>query len=266
MSQNRPGERFRLYLDESGDHVFRKTSQPGHRYLCLLGCWFRRGDYDRFHKELEGFKEKHLQQHPDDPVILHRTDIVNRRKRFWCLREPAVAKLFDKELLALVERARFKMVGIVIDKKALVEQYVSPDHPYNLALKYMLQIYCGYLNYINRSGDVMAESRGGTEDRVLKSAFTHIYKHGEWFRNARFYQQALTSKELKLKPKIANTAGLQLADLLAHPVRKAILVDNKIPGETLSSFGKRLLKVIEPKFNYRTGDGRVQGYGKVLFP
>ena len=38
-------DRFRLYLDESGDHVHRDTVEIAHRYLCLLGCWFRNPEY-----------------------------------------------------------------------------------------------------------------------------------------------------------------------------------------------------------------------------
>ncbi|MGA2867087.1 MAG: hypothetical protein ABSF95_21635 [Verrucomicrobiota bacterium] len=45
---NRPStfeERYRLYLDESGDHVFNHLEKPSHRFLCLLGCWFRNPEY-----------------------------------------------------------------------------------------------------------------------------------------------------------------------------------------------------------------------------
>ncbi len=31
-------DRYRLYIDESGDHVFRQLEEDRHRYLCLLGC------------------------------------------------------------------------------------------------------------------------------------------------------------------------------------------------------------------------------------
>ncbi len=49
-------DRYRLYLDESGDHVFRETTEPAHRFLCLLGCWFRNPAYLQFHAALEGVK------------------------------------------------------------------------------------------------------------------------------------------------------------------------------------------------------------------
>ena len=82
------GERYRLYLDESGDHVFRHLDKPGHRYLCLLGCWFRAADYREFQPKLEQFKQAHIPHNPDEPIILHREDIINQRRAFWRLRSP----------------------------------------------------------------------------------------------------------------------------------------------------------------------------------
>ena len=88
-------DRYRLYLDESGDHVFRETSEVTHRYLCLLGCWFRNPDYIKFHDALDSLKTRHLPHHPDDPVVLHREDMINARKAFKNLREAAKRTQFD---------------------------------------------------------------------------------------------------------------------------------------------------------------------------
>ncbi|MBM4046424.1 MAG: DUF3800 domain-containing protein [Planctomycetes bacterium] len=57
-------ERYRLYLDESGDHVFREVDEPQHRFLCLLGCWFRNPEYLLFHQSVEQFKARNLPHHP----------------------------------------------------------------------------------------------------------------------------------------------------------------------------------------------------------
>ena len=262
-----PEDRFRLYIDESGDHVFKHLEEEGHRYLCLLGCWFRGRDYRVFHQELETFKQRHIPHNPDEPIILHREDIINRRRAFWRLRDPDKADAFDIDLLALIRRAEFKIVAVVIDKKALQLQYPTPAHPYHLGLGFMLQRYCGFLNHINRRGDVMAESRGGHEDRLLKDSYTWVYQHGLFGKtDATFFQQALTSKELKVKPKSVNIAGLQLADLLANPLRKAVLIErHKVQGP-LAPFAKRILAAVEDKFNRHLYNGQVKGYGRVLFP
>lgn len=109
-------DRYRIYLDESGDHVFRETGNQSHRYLCLLGCWFRNTDYLTFHEAIEEFKSEYLPHHPDDPVILHRDDIINARKAFKNLRDAAVRRRFDDALLKIIAAAEFRVVAVVIDK------------------------------------------------------------------------------------------------------------------------------------------------------
>jgi len=75
--------RYRLYIDESGDHTYNLLDDPSHRYLALLGVWFRQADdYLAFADDLEGLKREMFGLCPDNPVILHRSDIVNRKGAF----------------------------------------------------------------------------------------------------------------------------------------------------------------------------------------
>lgn len=261
-----PDERYRLYIDESGDHMFKKLAQPSHRFLCLIGCLLRGREYRRFHDQLEKFKQKHIPHSPDQPVILHRADIMNRRGCFWRLRDLRKARAFDDDLLTLVKETDFRIVAIVIDKLVLKQKYPAPAHPYHLALGYMLQRYCGLLNHINRRGDVLAESRGGREDRLLKDSYSRVLERGVWMTRPEFFQRALTSRELKLKPKSANIAGLQLSDMIGHPVRQSIVIEKGMLPGPLGPFAARLIPQIQDKFNRHLYDGRVWGYGKLLTP
>ena len=261
-----PEKRYRLYIDESGDHVLKFLDQPAHRFLCLIGCVFQERDYRVFHRELEDFKQRHIPHSPDEPIVLHREDIINRRRGFWRLRDPAVAEVFDADLLEVVTRASFVLIAVVIDKLMLRERYPTPAHPYHLALGFLLQRYCGRLNHLNRRGDVLAESRGGREDRLLKDSYSRVYQRGAWMNGASFFQQGLTTHELKLKPKSANIAGLQLADLTGHPIRQSMLIEKGMVSGPLGFFAARLIERIDCKFNRHLYDGRVWGYGKVWFP
>jgi hypothetical protein len=267
---NRPRnfeERFRLYLDESGDHVFNKLDEAPHRFLCLLGCWFKNPDYLNFHASMEAFKRRNLLGHPDEPAILHREDILNKRRYFGKLCDPEIQKRFNDELLELITQAQFRLVAVVIDKERLHQSYGdAASHPYHLAMGFMLQRYCGYLNHINRVGDVMAESRGGREDRLLKDSYSRVYDRGVWMDKSEYFQHSLTSKELKVKPKVSNVAGLQLADLLGHPVKQEVLREAELISGKPTPFADNLLKVLETKWNQHLYDGKIKGYGKVLFP
>ncbi len=261
-----PEEHYRLYVDESGDHVFNKLDEPSHRYLCLLGVWFKATDYLPFHTELEAFKQQHVPHNPDEPLVLHREDIVSRRGPFWRLRDPERRAAFDQDLLALLARSRFVHVAVVIDKLALRDAYQTPGHPYHLAIGFLLQRYCGYLNHVNRVGDVMAESRGGREDGLLKDSYAWVFERGAWMVRAETFQRALTSRQLKLKPKAANVAGLQLADLLVKPIKNMILAERGHGPAQPSAFEEELLRVVRPKLNHHLYDGRVEGYGTVFYP
>ena len=260
-------DRYRLYLDESGDHVFRETEELAHRYLCLLGCWFRNPDYLKFHEVIEALKSEYLPHHPDDPVILHREDMVNARKAFKSLRDAAARSKFDDALLGVIEAAEFKVVAVVIDKQELRRAYgTAAGHPYHLGLGFLLQRFAGYLNHINRVGDILGEARGGREDRLLKESYSRVFDRGVWMTRSEVFQTALTSSELKLKPKNANISGLQLADLLGHPVKHWVLKSFGHATEELAPFAQRLMGVVEPKFNRQLYEGKVEGYGMVLYP
>jgi len=158
------------------------------------------------------------------------------------------------------------MCAVIIDKKELRERFAPPAHPYHLAMGFLLQRYCGLLNHVNRRGDILAESRGGREDSLLKDSYKRVYERGVWMTRAEAFQRALTSEELKVKPKSANIAGLQLADLLAHPIRQVILLEKqRIPGP-LAPFAEKIKEVADAKLNRHLYDGRVWGYGKVWYP
>jgi hypothetical protein len=113
-------QRYRLYLDESGDHVFHDQatlSQPSHRYLALVACWFAQGPcHLHFQWALEDLKQRHSPHSPDEPVILHRKEIIGGSGPFWHLRDQAVRARFDDDLCALVAGADFLLVGVCIDK------------------------------------------------------------------------------------------------------------------------------------------------------
>ncbi len=259
--------RHRLYIDESGDHTYRLLDDPSHRYLALLGVWFRQQDcYVEFADDLEHLKREVFGPRPDKPVVLHRSDIINRKGPFGVLCDESKRQQLDGGLLEVIARARFRLVCVIIDKQAHQESYVDPFHPYHFCLAAMLDRYSAWLNHWNAVGDVMAECRGKAEDNQLRLAYTQVYEGGTLLVSREHHQRALTSKEIKLQPKSANIAGLQLADVLAHPVKQACLVERGLAPEGGDTFGRRILEAVDGKFSRCEGTGSVQGYGKVWLP
>lgn len=194
-------------IDVPFDH-YPELEREEKRYLGLTGCIIEAQKYRSiFHPKLEELKQRHFPHNPDEPVILHRKDIINKRGPFWRLRDPEKEKAFNEGLLSFFEEMDYTVITVVIDKKVHIERYQeSAFHPYHYCLGALLERYCGFLHFFNAKGDILAESRGGTEDRQLKEAYMCTYQSGTQFRPPPFFQSVLTSKEIKLKPKAANIA------------------------------------------------------------
>ncbi len=75
----------------------------------------------------------------------------------------------------------------------------------------------------------------------------------------------LTSRQLKVKAKANNIAGLQLADLLAHPSFRATLARHQ--GEPLpNNFGGQIAQILEDSKYSRSLRGRIEGWGRKWLP
>lgn len=117
------GRRYRLYIDESGDHTFNLVESNHHRYLGLLGIWFDVDEpYKTFAQDLARLKSEIFGWHPDDPPIcLHRKDLVGRKGRFGRLREPELNERFEASLIKLVSEARSCMTCVVVEERGSPE-------------------------------------------------------------------------------------------------------------------------------------------------
>ena len=84
---------------------------------------------------------------------------------------------------------------------------------------------------------------GGRPDRRLEQSFAGLYADGTANISRQETQQHLTSKKLKLKPKIANVAGLQMADMIANP--SAMYVRSRYnAGAAPGKFGGEIVKIL----------------------
>ena len=242
-------KKFRLYVDESGDHTYHDLGNPARRYLGLTGVAIETEVYrTRFHPDLESLKQRHFPHNPDEPVIFHRKELINRNGAFGVLADPKRDEAFTSDLIGFLTVQDYRIFTVVIDKKAHSERYGKAAlHPYHHCLTTLLVRYRESLSEEGGRGDVMAESRGGTEDMELKRVHREVIESGLYQISAAAFQEVFTSRELKLKKKTENIAGLQIADLLAYPIKQALV------GATPGTFGERLRLAVEGKQN---GNGR----------
>lgn len=204
--------------------------------------------------DIENLKVKYFKSHPDDPIILHRKELVNAKYPFNVLKDEKVKRKFDKELLAFLTQWEYSAITVCLDKKVHKDTYkVWRYDPYHYCLALLLERYTFFLEQKETQGDVMAESRGGKEDKRLKASFAKLWQEGTQFISQERFQNVFTSKQLKVKPKSNNISGLQLADILAHPSRNEILSENKLLERPLAPFAKKIIKILQSKYYQQNG-------------
>lgn len=260
-------KRYRIYIDEVGNSDLGSSEDPNHRFLSLTGIILDYKYYaDKFVPYFDKLRNSYFHSHPDEPVILHRKELVNKKGAFRVLRDQSVGDRFDVELLRLIAECDYTVISVVIDKKEHKDKYeVWRFDPYHYCMNILVERYIFYLRAINAIGDVMTESRGKKDDQRLKKSFSRIYSEGTDFMKPEIIQEHLTSKELKVKPKSADIRGLQFADLIAHPSYRYIIeknfgIENKAP------FGKKIIELLKNKKYYRSKGGTVDGYGIKILP
>jgi len=259
--------KYRLYVDEVGNSDLRASTDPNHRYLSLTGVIMEL-EYVRttVFPAVEALKSRYFDSHPDDPLILHRKELVNKRYPFQNLRDAATEAAFNDELLSLLRGLDYTVITTVIDKLEHQHRYaVWRYDPYHYCLAVLVERYVLWLEQREAIGDVMAESRGGKEDRRLKDSFARLYEEGTDYVRPTKLAKYLTSKQLKVKPKSNNIAGLQIADLIAHPSFRATQA-RRFNKPLPANFGGTVAAILEASKYHRSPSGRINGWGRKWLP
>jgi hypothetical protein len=252
--------KYRIYIDEVGNPDLESSDNPNHRFLSLTGVILELGHVESaVHPQMTALKAKYFRSHPDEPVILHRKEMINFKPPFESLREVTIREQFDRELLALMESWEYTVISVCLDKKKHKETYSTWRYdPYHYCLAVLLERFVFFLNRAGCQGDVMAESRGGKEDKRLKASFARLWEKGTDYVEPQQVQRALTSKQLKIKLKANNIAGLQLADLVAHSSRNEILTEQGLLEKSPGPFAGKVIEILQKKYDQR-GD---RSFGK----
>ncbi len=263
---NKNKRRFRLYIDESGNSDLGHCDNPNHRFLSLCGVIIEL-DYVQniLNDDMTKLKTRFFGKPIYKPIVFHRSDMTNQRNQFRILKNNEIRKQFNIDLADKLKNWEFTVLSVLIDKQAFINQYLAwRENPYHYCLMMMLERYCHFLKSHNGVGDVLIESRGKNDDIPLSEHYNHLYKHGTNFMKASFFQEVLTSNEIKIKKKSENIAGLQISDLIAVPIRNRILEKYRSLVFEKETYGKQIFETIKPKIY--SEQSRIWGYGLKFIP
>lgn len=242
--------KYRLYIDEVGDPGLAHVNDLQHRFLSLTGVIVE-SDYvrRRIHPELEAIKTRYFDSHPDEPVVLHRKELLNATWPFQALMDSETRAAFDAELLAFIRGWDYQVLTVCLDKQAFVAVNLNDTYdPYNYCLTALVELFNNWLHFRESKGDVMIETRGNKEDKKIKEHFRTLWASGTSFVAAGQLQNSLTSREVKINAKDKNISGLQLADIIAHPLRSEILNEHGLLDRPLAPYAAQIVAALETKF------------------
>lgn len=261
-----PLSQYRLYLDEVGTEDYGCVELAGGRHLSLVGVVMNLDDVGPATVRLDELKHSFFPRHPDESrVVIHRTDVARCRGPFQPLNDPDLRHRFDQAWLNFLSEARFRVICVVIDKRAMEKkQGWRLRRPYHYAMSVMAEKYARLLQRLDANGDVMPESRGGRKDAALQSAFDEVRRSGTYFARPELFARRMPASQLKFRRKSDDITGLQICESVAKPAQDYALVHRKEKDE-VSSFTRRIHELLlREKFD--KGPLGVWGYGLKYLP
>lgn len=244
---------FIVYVDESGDHSLAKVDDS-YPVFVLAFCVFYQDNY--ISNVISAIERLKFEKFGHDVVILHEREIRKETGPFR-FRDKADKNHFLGSLTSIIQDSNFILISCVIDKRRLDASSDDADNPYHIALGHCLETLWDLLEEKGRGSSlthVIFEERGKKEDAELELEFRRMCS-GENERGIKY------PFAIKFASKQINSAGLQLADLVARPIGLSYLR----PGQK-----NRAFDALKPKFFCEGGRQNVgqgyEGYGLKIFP
>ena len=240
-----------LFLDESGDHNL-TVIDPEYPIFVLGGVIVDQAYADgELTAALNEFKSTMFGR---ADIVLHTADITRNRNGFEGMSNPLFRAQFYRRLNTLMRELSYSVVACVIRKDYYLSLYGrTAIDPYLLSFDVMVERLCWEIGPGATGGEIVAERRDPTLDRLLDVAWLNLKIQGTHYMQASQINDRILS--LSLRDKKDNIGGLQLADLVVSPIGRHFL--GKTDREDWS--------IVEGKI-WRNPRGEGQGDGLLILP
>lgn len=210
-----------LFLDESGDHSLNVSKiDKSYPMFVLAGCIF---DFDYYLNVVEKrIRDLKVQYFGKTDVILRSYDIRKQKGDFVSLVDASKRMQFYEDLNTVLGGFEFTVIAAAINKLEHIEQYVTPENPYNLCFRFLLERAIMYLGHSTEHMILRAESREGHNDKQLATVYERFRQNGfaEFIKPDEVQRKLV---DLSFNQKSQNVMGHQIADLVAYPIGRWVL-------------------------------------------
>ena len=211
--------RFIGFFDECGDHSLVKID-PDFPVFVLALVIIERAAYAETVIPALGKLKMRYWNH--EGINLHSRDIRKAKGPFSFLQVPAMRTSFLADMSRFMTEMPYTLFVTGIHKDKHLARYKHPENPYSLALAYTLERVLHFMDAHDADElPLVAEARGKQEDESLSLAFYRIVANGTAYHSAKEFQRFTPT--LMFRSKRDNVAGVQIADLCAHPSARHML-------------------------------------------
>jgi len=202
--------KFIVYVDESGDHSLDKVDDK-YPVFVLAFCVFYQENYVK--NVVSALERLKFDKFGHDIVILHERDI-RKELGVFRFRNRNEKVQFIESLTKVIEENNFILISCLIDKRKIGADEKGQSNPYHVALEFCLETLADLMaekGQEDHETHIVFERRGKKEDKELELEFRRICAGANNSGRKLPFKIILADKKV-------NSAGLQLADLVARPI------------------------------------------------
>lgn len=243
-----------VYVDESGDHGLQNIDDKYPMFVLAFCVFHKRYYSEKVVSTLQKFKFNHFGH---DLVVLHEHEIRKEKGEFNFFQNREHKHAFLNELTEIIEKSNFVLISCAIEKEKLKTRITSESNPYHIALGFCLETLYEFLQekmQTNLLTHVVVERRGKKEDNELELEFRRMCDGANRLNISLPFNICFADKKV-------NSAGLQLADLVARPIGMHVLKPQQ---------DNRAFEVMKQKFYCSGGRQNVgegfENWGLKVFP
>jgi hypothetical protein len=209
---------YYLFIDESGDHGL-NTIDKGFPVFTLCGILISEGHYKVLTDSMKVFKAKFW---GNKKVILHSSDIRKCQNEFQILFNIELKADFYNCLNTLITDNKYRVIAASVHKDKYIKKYGKvAEGVYEISLSYIIErmvFSMDEINDPNKKVTILIEKRGSREDSSLSEYLQKIIARGTYYVGSDRIRNLIDS--YKFYEKKDDVPGLQLADLIAYPISR----------------------------------------------
>jgi hypothetical protein len=238
---------MQFFADESNIPRITKI-EPSSPYFILGGVIINKKDLPFVSSELSSFCKSEFTKLVNlENFAIHTSDMFNARGDFSGIDKVTLNEKFDA-FVDLVNRLPVMLLVTAINKQKLLEVHKNDaQDPYNIAFLYCCERFQWHLQENNvNNGEVILSTRGPGLDKLYKNSLDQFLFMGTKHTN-------LSRICKPIFQKVDINSPLQIADLACYAVHKRL---NKNEPQMFDKL----------KSKFRSRNGRVEGFGLVIYP